>query len=190
MMNCAVVATEETKEVEVFDKTLWLDKLSLVLSKLEKLQELADNKETKHLVDKHELYETSQLYKMINTMVLCDQHDINFDNPVKVNRLIKVNRYIPNPILDYHRTDRIIAGGMFTVLPIWILPADAVDKSRKNRWGAILEPEKFGLPSFEEAKYSTLKELDNNHYMVLAKGTWFDEWILSSRHMEYVMMDL
>lgn len=188
-MENANIMIDGSNAVEVettFEKEVWLDTLAVLYTKIESMEKLAEDKANK--VDKRELYELQQTYKMIHTMVMHDQHEVNFSEPVKVERLMRVYRYIENYILDIKGIDRIINGGMFTVLPIWILPADKVDKARKNRWGAMLAPTEFGLPDFEEVRYDTIKPLGSNCYYALARGSKLDEHILGARHLDYVMM--
>lgn len=178
--NAVEVSTVEP----TFCKEEWLDKLAMLLTKIESMEELA--KDQKNKVDKRKLFELQQTYKMINTLIMNDQQVTDYDEPTKVTRLLRVYRYIENYILDLKGVDRIINGGMFTNMEIYILPADRVEACRKNRWGAILDPVAFNLPSFEEVRYDTIKPLDATHYYALARGNTIDEYILGARHIDYV----
>lgn len=182
-----VEEVQEVEEVQGFCKEAWLDKLVILLDKIEFLEEASKDKANK--VDKRKLYELQQTYAMINLLLMHDQHMTDYKEPTKVTRLLKVNRYIDNYILDYKKVERVVNGGMFTPMEIYILPAENVEKCRRNRWGAILDPVAYDLPPFEEVRYDTIKPLDGNHYFALARGNKIDDYILGARHIDYVLFN-
>lgn len=104
-----VEEVQEVEEVQGFCKEAWLDKLVILLDKIEFLEEASKDKANK--VDKRKLYELQQTYAMINLLLMHDQHMTDYKEPTKVTRLLKVNRYIDNYILDYKKVERVVNGG-------------------------------------------------------------------------------
>ena len=124
---------------------------------------------------------------------LYHQNDIELvDNrPRLVDRVFQILRPIPYIDLDSTGIYRIpfINGGMYFILPTWILPGHKIDKCRKNRWKAVLNPESEGLPSSDRVNYSTINILPNGNYVALPKNLShpiFDH-ILSAKHIKYVI---
>lgn len=187
-MENAVLERDNTMDMEVKDHSAVLDKLVVLQSKLDVLDKLSkDSKLSKE--EKSEHFMIGQLYKLMTTMLGCDQSNLKTDTYFATTKVNRIYRYIPNAILDYNKQDRIIAGGLFLEVPVYIISGEIIKKATKNRYGSVIHPEEFGLPSHSEANYSTLINAGGGYYQVLRKGTWLDDWLKLSRNWEYVNMD-
>lgn len=138
-------------------------------------------------------YLVTGLSKLTSMMLDCDQFDLEYDpdgEPILVDRVIKVNRYIKSVYLNLHGIDHVVIGGMFLTAPIYLLPAKKVNAACKNRYKSVMEPEKYGLPSNEECHYGTIKPLTNNLYMAIAKfpNNYINEIVNSVRNYDYVFL--
>lgn len=136
-------------------------------------------------------YLVTGISKLTSMMLDCEQYDVNIDpdgEAVLVDRVVRVNRYIQNSYLDLHGIDRAVAGGLFIVVPIYLLPAHKVQKAMKNRYKSIINPEDFGLPGNDIVNYCTFKSVSTTAYMALAKfeGNYANEIITTARNYDYV----
>ena len=175
------------------DRSEWLDKLVILQNRIEILETLASDKATRDKVNRTDLFMVSQLYKLITKMIDCDQDDTDTNingrqGSFKTTKIMRIHRFIENYVLDYHNQDKIVSGGLFLEVPVYILDSGLVNLATRNRYGAVLYPEEFGLPGHDKCNYSTLKSVDGKSYIALAKGSWLDDWITLSRHWEYVTM--
>lgn len=199
-MEYKKVVNSETKMESVEkQRELWLEKLAQLLDKVEEIEQLYEELKSdkdpgrKKLAKslKTQLYEFTSIYKLMNLMMMNDQWDMDTTEVRKVRRVIRVHKYIPNYILDVNEIDRVVSGGLFTELNVWILPEDAVEKARHNRWNAILEPEKYGLPALSECNYATLIPFGTSGYLALSKDNGiFNDYIQYARNIEYPEMEL
>lgn len=169
-------------------KELWLEKLAQLLDRIEQLEKLQEI--DKKLVNKNELYELQSIYKLMNMMLMVDQYDMDTTAVRKVRRICKVKKFIPNYILDVNEVERVVSGGMFTELNVWFLPEDLVEEAMKNRWKAILDPVKYGLPGFDEVNYATIQPLGKGYVALSKDNGVFNDYIQYARNFEYVEMEL
>ena len=185
MMNAMV-----EKEIVVRDRSEWMDRLFDLQVRIDALEQ--KSKESPKLIDKSELYMVSQLYKLITKMINCDQDDNSTEEGVyyrKTTKVVRVYRFIPNYVLNYYNQDRVVAGGLYLEVPVYLIDAEVIKKATKNRYNTVLHPEMFSLPGHNKVNYGTLRYIDSHTYMVMAKGTWLDDWITSPKHYEYVTME-
>lgn len=158
------------------------------IKELTKLSAEIAEKDTKGEYD----YMVSDLAKLMRMMNDCEQYITRIDpdgEPILVDRVIRVNRYIKGYLLDMHGIDHTVVGGLFIEAPIYLLPKNKVEKALVGKKvKSILDPESCGLPSFSEADYGTIKLLSGSCYMALAKfpGNYVNEIVSSIRHYDYV----
>lgn len=115
------------------------------------------------------------------------------EEPILVDRIFQIHRPIKYYDLQSTGVYRIpfIHGGMFMILPCWILPSDKISKCRRNRWKAILRPEEYGLPSSKVVNYATASMLPNGNYVALPSNLdhpVFD-YLISAKHIQYANPD-
>lgn len=139
-------------------------------------------------------YLVTGLSKLTSMMLDCEQYDVDIDpdgEPVLVDRVIKVNRYIKSLYLNLHGIDHVVIGGMFCVAPVYLLPANKVKAASPNRrYLSILNPTEHGLPSERDCNYGTIKQLTNNAYIAIAKfdNNYINEIVNSVRNYDYVFL--
>ena len=131
--------------------------------------------------------------KLTSMMLDCEQYDLDIDpdgEAVLVDRVIRINRYVNNTYLNFHGIDHVVIGGLFLTAPIYLLPAKKIKAASKNRYHAVMHPEDFGLPSEKFCHYGTIKQLNNNVYMAIAKfeNNYVNEIVNSVRHYDYVFL--
>lgn len=91
------------------------------------------------------------------------------DEAVLIDQVIKVNKIVSKETLTRFGVSHVIFSGLYTTVPMYLLPSNKIEKAQKNRWKAIFSPEKYGLPSCEEVDYATLKPYSSGVYCALAK---------------------
>lgn len=137
-------------------------------------------------------YVTKGMYDLYSMLISNEQYgDTTIDQPVAGKKLIMSNRYIPNAYLDYYEANRVVLGKLFIEADVWLLPTELVHNcTSSNRFGAIIHPELYGLPSEHSADYGTLRVVNSRISTVLVKGTWINGWIDRNYQYEYVTLGM
>ena len=138
-------------------------------------------------------YLVTGISKLTSMMLDCEQYNTEIDpdgEAILTERVVKVNRYIKNVFLDLHGVDRTVVGGLFIAVPVYLLPANKVNKAIKNRYKSVINPEEYGLPSEEVCNYCTFKPISATAYMAVAKfeGNNANELITTARNYDYVYL--
>lgn len=138
-------------------------------------------------------YLIAGISKLTSMMLDCEQYDVSIDpdgEPILVDRVIKVNRYVNSTYLNLHGIDHVVLSGMFLVAPIYLLPANKVNAACKNRHHSVMNPTEYGLPNEQECHYGTIKQLNYNTYIALAKfkNNYINEIVNSVRGYDYVSL--
>lgn len=136
-------------------------------------------------------YLVPNLLTLSKMLLDCDQSDLDIDaygEPVFTERVFKVNRYIPNYIVERNHLNYTVIGGLFAILPCWLLPAGKVQQSFKTRNKIVTDPTKYGLPDESKVLYSTLTQLTEEVYVAIAKAPSeiISDYILTKRHVDYI----
>jgi hypothetical protein len=174
------------------NETKNIDLRSLFEPKIKELNEIAN--EISNSKEKDKLgYVVTGISKLTSMMLDCEQFDTNMEPDEEAyltEKVVKVNRYVNNKMLDYHGVDRVVVGGMFMTVPVYFLPAKKLEKAIKNKFRSVLDPEKFGLPGTDVVDYATYKYVSPTVYMALAKfeGNYANELITTARNYDYVYL--
>lgn len=172
-------------EVKEGVKEVFASKVSQITSLLNEAEKVAT-------ADDEFGYILPNLRELTEMMADCEQYDLELDGEaVMVDRVFKLNRYVPKGIMHIHNVRSAMLGGMFVIMPCFLLPAEKVNKAKKNRYKSVLNPEEFGLPSNDVANYATIKQLNSSVYVCLAKmpNAFYSDYITTAKHYDYIFMN-
>ena len=165
-------------------------------------------------LDKLSIYYAKSLVELYTKMLENKQYDMTMDlesgkNYKRCKRVLKVKRFIPNHLLDYHGVDRMVIGGLYIVADVYLLPASSLRKCiSASKRKAIINPEAFGLPSPRLVNYGTIQHVNSDVCVAFAKSQlntampelgptdidnqllFLNSWIKVASQYEYVNLNL
>lgn len=172
-----------------------MDMRSLFEPRIKELNALASEIAQKSKQEKKDEfgYLIPGISKLTTMMLDCEQYICDIDpdgEAVLVDRVVKVKRYADRISLQLHGVDHVVVTALFMAVPMYLLPANKVDQARKNRYKAVMDPEKFGLPSSDLVNYGTIQQLSSTAYTALARfeGSYANELITTARNYENVFL--
>lgn len=146
------------------------------------------------LHDKKLDYMVQSLIKLTELMKDCDQFDFSLEegqNFKRVNKVCRIYRYIQSYELDYNKVnDRVVCGGLFVKVPVYIIRRDLFKKASKNKYGIVTKAEEFGIPNNDEANYAARKFINNDTMLVVVKDDeqYITKYIRSARDFDFVYL--
>jgi len=110
--------------------------------------------------------------------------------PKIVKRMIKSNRYIPNYVLDYWEANRLVLGGLYIMVDLYVFPTSMIRANmKKNRHSGIVHPEEDGLLPDSEVNYGTTKIINDTYSVAIKRGSFIDDYIRYASQYEYVTLN-
>jgi hypothetical protein len=141
-------------------------------------------------------YITCGLSKLIDWIIDNDQMELNdpcmsSDDIYVTDKVVRYHGYLDSVKAQMHGVDYILCSGIFMVVPLYVLPAKLVEEANEDRKViSINHPTKYGLPSNDLVNYATIKAIDGNKYVALAKipGSYYNEIIYTAKRYDPIYL--
>jgi len=129
-------------------------------------------------------YVVPALAQLLEKAMEIGQYDTKTSEVRKVRRVLKINRYIPRFMIDYHGAESVFLEGLYMVVEGYLIPTERYKEYVKG-WKTGAKPEDFGLPSESEVLYTTIKEIDTGTCFALCRS-WLTEIVRAPHHWSYL----
>ncbi|WJZ23530.1 hypothetical protein LIS04_102 [Listeria phage LIS04] len=182
--------TTSTLEIQEFNKERDIEeRIKEVMERIDAqiaLAELDAHSRKRSKKDKT-YYLVPALKQFLDKIVKLDNLVVDTTEVVKVQRLVKVNRYIKPWELQYHGAETVMLEGLYMVVEGYLLPTKKVEEAWDLKKNRVPSPAEYGLPSTSEVQYGTMKEISEGTCFVLCQN-WATKYINRPSHWKYVYM--
>ena len=187
--NSRIPELEESyNEKETPVEVTSLDILKAKHKELSELMEIIDSNEE---LKKQYSFLSMGVSRLIEWIIDSNQLELNdpCDEVKLTTKVVKFHGYVDKAQTDREGVDLLFCGGIFLKAPVYILPADKVNKIWEYRYGCINQSkvEEVGLPPASKANYGTIRQYDQHKYLVIAKdNSYVSEMIYTASRYEIV----